>query len=57
MKAFIDKVFKAKREKEESIQDLATEAAIKSIKSEKPKHDITQCGCHECELKRDQGAK
>ena len=35
MKAFIDKVFKAKREKEESIQDLATEAAIKSIKSEK----------------------
>ena len=57
MKAFIDKVFKAKREKEESIQDLATEAAIKSIKSEKPKHDITQCGCHECELARDQGAK
>ena len=60
MKAFIERVFMAKKLKEESIKDQATEAAVEAIvdtKSKSNKHDINVCGCHECELARDQGAK
>ena len=57
MKSFIEKVFKAKKEKQESVTDIATEAAIESIEPKEKKHDINSCGCYKCELARDQGAK
>jgi uncharacterized protein (UPF0305 family) len=66
MKAFIDRVFKMKKQKKEmvnneeiteNITEQATEAAITAIKVEKTKHDINECACYKCELARDQGAK
>ena len=65
MKAFIERVFMAKKNKKEQelidetitteVTEQATEASIKAIKE--VKHDLNSCGCHECELARDQGAK
>jgi hypothetical protein len=53
MKAFIERVFMAKRNKEESVQDQATEAVVEAIvetKSKSDKHkDDCQCStCLEC---------
>ena len=60
MKSFIERVFMAKKLKEESVQDLATEAVVESIEVKQPKetkHDINSCSCYKCEIARDQGAK
>ena len=57
MKSFIERVFMAKKLKEESVQDLATEAVVEAIEPKEKKHDINSCGCYKCEIARDQGAK
>ena len=63
MKAFIDRIFKARKEKKESIQDQATQAAVEAIvqevkqeiKKEKPNH--IDCECKECLNWRKNNAK
>jgi hypothetical protein len=54
MKAFIDRIFKARREK--SVTDKATEALVESMALEvkKPRH--IDCECKEC-LERIKNAK
>ena len=52
MKAFIEKVFKMKKLKEESVKDQATEAAVEAIveatpKSKTDKH-ADDCECSTC---------
>jgi len=49
MKAFIDRIFKAKKAKQESVQDQATEAAVEAIIAEvKKENKHVDCECREC---------
>ena len=57
MKAFIDRIFKARKAKQESVQDLATEAAIEAIKQVTTKPDHVDCECKECIDRIKQNAK
>lgn len=67
MKAFIERVFMAKKNKKQEelinetitteVKEQATEAVIEAIKVEKTKHNINECACYKCELARDQGAQ
>jgi hypothetical protein len=61
MKAFIERVFKSKKLKEETkVEDKATEAMIESIAPKvtepRPKH-FNDCNCNKCERWKLQNAK
>ena len=61
MKAFIDRIFKARKEKKESIQDQATQAAVEAIvqevKQEIKKEKHIDCECKQCIEERRNNAK
>jgi hypothetical protein len=58
MKAFIDRIFKAKALKEETVQDQATEEAVEAI-APKTKENLKHidCECAECIKKITKNAK
>ena len=65
MKAFIERIFKARKEKklkevlqeaDKFVQDKATQAAIEAIQIAKPDH-TNDCECNKCINWRKQNAK
>ena len=63
MKAFIDRIFKAKKQKEifnattTEVKEQATEAAIEAIKPEVKKSKHIDCECKDCIKRIKQNAK
>ena len=64
MKAFIDRIFKARKQKElvnesvtTEVKEQATEAAIEAIKPEVKKSKHIDCECKDCIKRIKQNAK